>query len=74
MAPGISGRGLDRDIRVSFGDRLHDDGLGGNPQAMHEKNRELMVARDWNAEPVEQFFIGARGCFEEQDARRVALR
>jgi hypothetical protein len=74
MGTGISGRGLHRDTRVKFGDRLHDDGLGGDAQPVQHKDRELMAVRDGNAELIEQFLIGARGCFEEQNAQRIALR
>jgi hypothetical protein len=74
MHTGVTGRGLNRDMRVKIGDRLHDDGLGGDAQTAHHKDRELMVDRDLKAEPVEQLFIGLRWCFEEQDARRIALR
>jgi len=40
---------------------------------MHHKYREFVAIRNRNAEPGEQFLIGGRWCFEEEDARRIAL-
>ncbi len=73
MGTRIAGCGLNGDIRVRFGDRFHDDGLGGDAQPMHHKYREFVAIRNRNAEPGEQFLIGGRWCFEEEDARRIAL-
>ncbi len=74
MGTGISSRGLNRDTRVNFANRLHDDGSRGDTQATQHKYCELMTVWDGNAEPIQQFFIGCRRWLEEQDARRVASR
>ena len=74
MGTSEAGGGLNRDIRINFGDGLHNDGLGGDTQATQHKNCELMGVRDGNTEPVEQFLIGGRWWLEEQDAWHVACR